>query len=197
MADEAPLIFERRCLHCEAPLVRRLGEKSRHFAQRKHCNRDCLNARVSHDIRGRFIAKTIVGAADECWIWTGQRWPSGHGIMLVRNQKRQATHISLELDGRSRPHPDAMALHACDNPPCVNPAHLRWGGHQDNSDDKVSRGRQARQGGAKNGHAKLTDDLVRRLRSKDRSLTAWSQELGISIGTLSMARAGKTWAHVK
>lgn len=39
-----------------------------------------------------------------------------------------------ESDGR-------FALHSCDNPPCVNPAHLRWGSHADNMTDAADRGR--------------------------------------------------------
>lgn len=198
MADEAPLFFERQCcLHCSAPLSRRDGEKLRHFLQRKHCDRACLNARVSHDVRGRFFAKVERLGPDDCWLWNGQRWPSGHGIILIRNKKRQATHVSLELAGKPQPSPDAWALHSCDNPPCVNPGHLRWGDHRDNTADKLSRSRQARLGGTSNAHAKLTDDLVREIRKRDRSLTAWSKELGVSIGTLCTARSGKTWAHVK
>jgi hypothetical protein len=197
MADSVPPFFERRCLHCGSALVRRLNEKLKHFEQRKHCNRQCLNARVSHNVEARFIAKTAVAGADECWLWQGQRWPSGHGIMLIRNIKRQATHVSLELSGKPRPGPDAMALHSCDNPPCVNPAHLRWGDHGANMADMVERGRGARLSGAKNAHAKLTDDLVRDIRRRDRSLTSWSKELGVGLGTLSMARSGKTWGHVR
>lgn len=38
--------------------------------------------------------------------------------------------------------PDGMhILHSCDNPRCCNPEHLRIGTHQDNMNDKVSRGR--------------------------------------------------------
>lgn len=49
-------------------------------------------------------------------------------------------------------------LHSCDNPRCVNPAHLRLGTHQDNMDDKRIRQRAGR------GTAKIdfaTAELIR------------------------------------
>ena len=75
-----------------------------------------------------------------CWEWPFSRL---HGYGQVGGRK--ATHVALELDGRPRPSDDLIALHSCDNPPCVNPDHLRWGTHRDNASDRGERGRTRNQ----------------------------------------------------
>jgi hypothetical protein len=79
-----------------------------------------------------------------CWLWAGAVNGDGYGLMMIDKGRRPATHVSLELDGRPKPFPGAMALHSCDNPPCVNPDHLRWGTAWDNAQDAVKRGRLKR-----------------------------------------------------
>lgn len=76
------------------------------------------------------------GLDGDCWVWTGATTHRGYG----RLWRRMATHIALEADGRPQPE-GLFALHSCDNPPCCNPAHLRWGTHADNMQDMVSRKR--------------------------------------------------------
>lgn len=87
---------------------------------------------------GDFWSKVDKREADECWPWLGTVNHRGYG----RLSNKPATHIALSLDGRPRP-VGAMALHSCDNPPCCNPAHLRWGTAADNVADMVSRKRHS------------------------------------------------------
>lgn len=74
-----------------------------------------------------------------CWNWTG--WRNRNGYAIFRNV-RISRHLLTVASGPPGPG-RIYALHSCDNPPCVNPEHLRWGTPQDNVDDMFARGRSA------------------------------------------------------
>lgn len=84
----------------------------------------------------RFERKTIPEPNSGCLIWLGaNRPPAGYGVMRdEQNAAVPATHIALQLDGRSVPS-GMQALHRCDNPHCVNAEHLFIGSQQMNVDD--------------------------------------------------------------
>lgn len=74
-------------------------------------------------------------------------------------------------------------LHSCDNPPCVNPEHLRLGTHADNMADKAAKGRCNIPRGAANHEAKLSDQDVldiRAARAKGEQYKAIAQRYGIN-----------------
>lgn len=121
------------------------------------------------------------GGPDACWIWTAWRNDRGYGQIRMRSQDGTwrmplATHVSLKLAGIHLP-PGMFALHRCDNPPCVNPAHLFVGTKRDNSRDMVAKGRSAT--GERHGRSKLTEHDVIDIRS----LAAF----GARFSTLGMA----------
>lgn len=60
--------------------------------------------------------------------------------------------------------PDGLCvLHHCDNPPCVNPAHLYVGTHKQNARDRKLRNRQVQ--GTRINTNKLTEAQVYEIRS--------------------------------
>lgn len=99
----------------------------------------------------RFWRKVTRASNDECWLWIGSTDSKGYGQIRMpgskatgRGRLRYATHVSLELAGRGSV-PDGMeALHTCDNPPCVNPAHLVIGTHRENMQDSWQKGRASK-----------------------------------------------------
>lgn len=97
--------------------------------------------------------------------------------------------------------PDGLVIrHKCDTPPCINPEHLELGTYQDNSDDKVSRGRASSLPGEKNPMAKLTTaDVIkiRRLIKQGYGDTYIGDRFGVSRKCIAKIRTGETWKHVK
>lgn len=112
--------------------------------------------------------------------------------MWAGNRHTLASHIALHLDGRPRPE-GASALHSCDNPGCVNPAHLRWGTQAENIQDRVSRKRNGAAYGIRNASTKLSADEAREIFSDKRALKEIALDFGVSAPAVRAIKTGKTW----
>ncbi len=135
---------------------------------------------------------------DDCWPWTGDRDRKGYGRIKVNGRWRQATHIALELSGFIIPAEFLQVRHyVCDNPPCCRPSHLTIGTPQDDRNDQISKGRQARgnrlpQAKLQNGYA--TADEIRRLYTAGGiTQKTLAQQFGIHPATIRRILRGETW----
>ena len=99
-----------------------------------------------------------------CWEWGGNRTPKGYGQCSVGHRRTRGAHrVSYEVNIGPLV-PGMVVCHRCDNPPCINPAHLFQGTHSDNFRDMQAKGRQNYASGQRHGIAKLTDEQVHAIR---------------------------------
>jgi len=105
----------------------------------------------------RFWAK--VQKTDGCWIWQGDRFAYGYGRIKVRPRTLLAHRVSWEIAHGPIP-PGLFVCHHCDNPPCVNPAHLFLGTCDDNIRDRDRKGRGGWSAGSAHYLAKLSEPEV-------------------------------------
>lgn len=135
------------------------------------------------------------GGMFACWPWTGFRGRPGYG-QLGRNLR--ANRVAYELHNGPIP-PDGVICHTCDNPSCVNPAHLFLGTQLDNIADATRKGRVRH--GEGHYHAKLTADDVREIRQRYAaggiSYSRLASLYGISIGTVGKLVRRQRWQHIE
>lgn len=141
------------------------------------------------------------GDASACWIWRGAtNSRSGYGNYTHDGRVLHAHRFAwMIVHGRESIPADAVVRHRCDNPPCVNPAHLEVGTQADNMQDKVRRGRCGSARGEAVGNAKLTADKVReirRLHRADIGVVDLAAAYGVSHHAIHCVVERKTWKHV-
>lgn len=132
---------------------------------------------------------------NDCWPWTGKKSSSGYGRFRMDGQTQTASRVALfYATGRM---PKNCVLHSCDNPPCVNPKHLREGSHKDNAKDRGERNRTAR--GDKIPSSVLTEArvlIIKERLTRGDKVGVIARDEGVDSSTISNIRRGRTWKHI-
>ena len=142
-------------------------------------------------VQERFWSKVDVGAPSDCWVWTAGRSRKGYGHFRAYGKIQLAPRVAWRLTKGDIP-VGIFVLHNCDNPPCVNPAHLKLGTNSDNMRDRAARGRQA------GGGRKLTAEQVAQAReqhSRGIKQAALAAQLGVTIQAVSLFINRRTWTQ--
>lgn len=143
----------------------------------------------------RFWTKVEIGSANACWLWTAGKNAHGYGRISVGRKAVLAHRFAYELTYGKVP-ADMHVRHACDNPSCVNPAHLSIGTHQENMKDMVVRGRQQRVAGTRKWSAKLTEADVELIRSRiadGATVVSMARAYGMHHSSIYRIRDRKNW----
>lgn len=147
----------------------------------------------------RFWSHVEVGEYNTCWRWTAKKNQSGYGYFASGGRNVFAHRYAYRLTHRSPIADDLVVRHVCDNPECVNPAHLRIGTYSDNRKDMFTRGRGPDRKGEKHPLSRLTTEQVLEIRQA----AAMGETHANIASRYGMARQyiGKivnriTWTHV-
>jgi hypothetical protein len=123
-----------------------------------------------------------------CWPFTNKLNSSGRPYFRVQGKNYLAYRLVYELVNGELD-AELMILHQCDNPKCCNPAHLKAGTRQQNSDEMKERERH--------GLPHHTVRAIRKLASSGLQTHKDIAELyGIGRSTVTEIVGGVNYGHV-
>lgn len=157
---------------------------------------------VSPDPREYIESHVMMDPNSGCWLWLGALSPSGYGHATQHNKPVRAHRLAYKT--YHGPIPDGLfVMHKCDNPPCVNPAHLKAGTHSDNMVDSSNKGRRYFQRhpersnlvghsmrGLSHPSCKLTQAALDDIATSGLTNVALGEKHGVSAAVISKVRNG-------
>ncbi len=135
-----------------------------------------------------------------CWVWTGTRSRLGYGMVSVSGRMRTTHRVAFELAYGSIPpgngYHGTCVCHRCDNPACINPAHLFLGTHRENMIDMKRKVRYTKLHGESHGSAKITEAQARDILDSGGTHRAIAERYGVSRSLVTAIKNGRIWSYL-
>lgn len=132
------------------------------------------------------------GPNGECWIWPFGKTSSGHTLIFYKGKQYYIHRLVARLEFGKPSFKNALVLHKCNNPSCINPFHLYYGNKSNNTIDSIKAGTH--------NTTKLTEKKVKKIRRmymKEITKQKLAVKFGVSKYCIEDIINYKTWKHVK
>lgn len=151
---------------------------------------------LDRSFSGRFWSRVDkTERPSKCWLWTGATLGE-YGIVIDRGVRKRTHRVAYELERGPIP-AGLFVCHHCDNPLCVRPDHLFLGTALHNNLDRVQKGRSRHASGELHYRAKLSWEIVRRVRSEYATgripISVLAEENCVSRATIRLIVQNRTW----
>jgi len=135
---------------------------------------------------------------NSCWNWQRAKFDErGYGSAVFNGKQWRAHRLAYKLKFGDF-NLSLKVCHRCDNPSCVNPAHLFLGTDGDNIRDCVKKGRWNPSRGQLNGSSKLNESDILKIRESKGvvSCRKLAKMFGVCFQTVIRIQQKKSWAHL-
>ena len=155
------------------------------------------DANLRAQVARRFYRKVRMSPFG-CWRWLGCTIAAGYGQLTVQIAPKVHAMVSVHRLSYILHNGDLEeglhVLHSCDVPRCVRYDHLFTGTHQENMNDKISKGRDVR--GVSSHLSKLTEEQAQQILLSNAPAACIADSFGVTKGAIYNIRNGWTWKHL-
>lgn len=178
------------CVECGEPKT--VGRKLCRPCYARHYNSGTLNQFPV--IGPRDVFESRIDKSGKCWLWSGTKNQAGYGIFLLPGEIPVRAHRYAYEFFVGRIPRGKIVMHTCDNPPCVNPKHLRIGTRADNNrDTKIKRRHRY---GKDNHVTVIPDSDVLKIRERKEPQAVLATLYGVHQSTICRIRSKKRRQYI-
>lgn len=176
------------------------GFCNKHALRLRHTGTTDPGPKAQGTIEDRFSRLFQRLAPNECWPWLGAK-ARGYGRISVGAKSEGwllAHRVAWEIANNCVIPLDMVVMHSCDNPPCVNPSHLKLGTQSENVKDMQEKRRHfvPHAKGIEHHSAIFTEAQVKEIRASNESAKSLARKYGVGPSTVRRIQLRKTWKHI-